>query len=316
MERIILIHWSMSTGPELVIQYPPEKIIPSKDLFLKIWAKHELNKEISMIKFNSEDDKKNYLSIIQELEGEIYFFILVINELEMLDDLFKNSPDILALISKNLVELINTNKITRAISEAFNTIKNYSKLDEEENLISFFKDKIKFTILTILRNGVISKSNLTSTLRDKYGFSTINIDLLLISFIKEGLIVKKNIPGSKECYFLVKDLSCTRIPPKNFQYEEIEENLLKRYNEALKKLYIDGKIIADFESKTIIQTVLLDKDVFNLLKTIRESRLSVNDCLIILNNREELFKKKKVVARYGMLEVQQFFALMIYAQIL
>ncbi len=291
MERIILIHWSTSTGPEPIIQYPPEKPFPEKPILLKIWAKHETNKENSMIEFIPEDGEYSYFSIIQKFEGEIWFIVLVYSQKDKSEDIIKESPDILALISKNLIELINTNKITRAISEAFNTIRDYSKLDEEENLINFFQDRIKYTILQILRNGVISKSKLTNILRHEYGFSTINIDLLLISFIHENLIIKKNVPGSKECYFLIKDLSCTRIPPKNLPLEQMEESILRKYRESLKNYYLDYYNLSDFENKIIIQTVLFNKDVFHLLKALREKSLTVNDCLNLLKNKEELFNE-------------------------
>ncbi|MFX1593383.1 MAG: hypothetical protein ACFFCL_11890, partial [Promethearchaeota archaeon] len=286
-----LTHWNTQTGPEPIIQYPPEKPFPAKDLFLKIWAKHELNKENSMIEFIPEDSENGYFSIIQKFEGEIYFLILVYKQKEILEDIIKESPEILGLISKNLIELINTNKITRTISEAFNTIRNYSKLDEEENLINFFQDRIKYRILKILRKGVISKLELINILRHEYGFSTVNIDLILISFLHENLIVKKNVPGSKECYFLVKDLSCIRIPPKDLPSEKIEENILKKIKISLKGFYFDYYNLSEFENKTIIHTVLFNKDVFSLLKTLREKHLTVNDCLNILNNKEELFNE-------------------------
>ncbi|UCC20468.1 MAG: hypothetical protein JSV62_04040, partial [Promethearchaeota archaeon] len=289
MERIILVHWNISTGPEPIIQYPPEKTFPSKELLLKIWAKHETNKEKSMIEFTPEDEDNVYVSIIQRTEGEDYFLILVYKQSENIEDIVKESPEILALISKNLVELINTNKITRTISEAYNTIRNYSKLDEEENLINFFQDRIKYTILQILRNGVISKLELTNILKHDYGFSTVNIDLILISFLHENLIIKKNVAGSKECYFLVKDLSCNRIPPNFLSKEQMEEDSKKKIKKALKKYYFEHYNLSDFEDKTIIQTVLFNKEVFSLIKTLREKCLTVNESLNILNNSTELF---------------------------
>ncbi|MFX1594990.1 MAG: hypothetical protein ACFFBK_02895 [Promethearchaeota archaeon] len=291
MERIILAHWNTQTGPEPLIQYPPEENFPPKPIFLKIWAKHELNKENSMIEFIPEDEDNSYISIIQLFEGEIYFMVLVYSQKGNSKDTIIESPDILALISKNLVELINTNKITRAISEAFNTIRNYSKLDEEENIKTFFQDRIKFTILQILRDGVISKSELTNVLRNEYGFSTVNIDLILISFLQENLVIKKNVPGSKEGYFLINDLSCIRIPPKNVPKDQMPENILKKYKDSLKEFYFEVYKISDFEDKNLIQTVLFDKDVFSLLKILREKYLSVNECLNILNNRGELFNE-------------------------
>jgi hypothetical protein len=291
MERLILTHWNKQTGPEPIIQYPPEKNFPPKETLVGIWTMHELDKENSMIKFSPEEGNDSYISIIQKFEGEIYFLILVYKKRKMIGDTIHESPDILALISKNLTELINTNKITRAISEAYNTIRNYSKLDEEENLISFFRDKIKFTILKILRDGVISKIELTNILRQDYGFSTINIDLILISFIRENLILKKNIPGSKDCYFLLRDLSCIRIPPNSLLKDQFEIKTLKKYEETLEKYFLEGNNANDSESKMIIQTVLLNKDVFLLLKTLREERISINECLNILNNNEDLFSE-------------------------
>ncbi|MHA1987490.1 MAG: hypothetical protein ACW98D_12705 [Promethearchaeota archaeon] len=288
MERIILSHWNKQTGPEPIIQYPPEKPFPPKEDFLKIWAKHELNKENSMIEFTPEEGENSFVSIIQQFEGEIYFLILVYDKDKEVE---ATSPDILASMSKNLIELINTNKITRAISEAYTTIKNYSKLDEEENLINFFQDKIKYTILQILREGVISKFDLTNKLRQDYGFSTLSIDLLLIAFIRENLIVKENVPGSKECYFLIKDLSCMRIPPKSLPIDKNDEQVSKKYKKDLENFYYSYDIVSEIENKTIIQSILLDKDVFSLIKTLRNESLTVNDCLNILNNREELFNE-------------------------
>jgi hypothetical protein len=287
--QIILVHWSSSIGPEVVIQYPPEERAIERSIPLKIWAQHELNKEKSVIEFTPENEDKTYVSVIQQFEGEVYFLILLYNKTENHDDITKDSPEILALISKNLIESINTNKITRTISEAFNTIRNYSKLGVEENLINFFQDRIKYTILQILRRGVISRSSLVEILKREQ-FSTINIDLILTSFLHEDLVQKKNVPGSKECYFLKKDLSCIKMPPRYLPADQMEEISLKKYRESLKKYYIDYNNM-DFENKTILQTVLFNKDVFLLLKTLREKHLTVNDCLNILNNNEELFNE-------------------------
>ena len=123
MERLIVVHWNKSTGPIPIIQYPPEGAYPSKDIFLKIWAQHDLNKENSLIELEEKD--RHIISIIQEYEGEVYFLCLFFMTKNKVSEII--SSDILAIITKNLLELINTNKITRAISEAFNTIKGFSK---------------------------------------------------------------------------------------------------------------------------------------------------------------------------------------------
>jgi len=285
MERLIIVHWNKSTGPIPIIQYPPEGAYPSKDIFLKIWAQHELNKEDALIELEEKD--RNIISVIQEYEGEIYFFCLFFMSKSKVREII--SSDILAIITKNLLELINTNKITRTISEAFNTIKNYSKI-EGEDLINFFQEKIKYTILQILRNGVISKAELAETLQQDYGFSTVNIDLLLISFIREKLILKKSVSGSKECYFLIKDLSYTRVPPKKVPDEGTEEKLLKKFKKEFVELFSNYNCSQEIENKEIIN-FLIDRDVFNLIKTLRKKELTVNESINILSNKEELFEE-------------------------
>jgi len=289
MEHLILIHWNKSTGPIPIIQYPPEGAYPSKDIFLKIWAQHELNKENNLIELDSilEDKDQSVISVIQEFEGEIYFLVLIIKTKSKVSDVI--TSDILAVITKNLLELINTDKFTRAVSEAFNTIKNYTKL-EGQDLISFFQEKIKFTILQILRNGVITKNELVKILRNDYGFSTVNIDLLLISFLRENLILKKNLPGTKNCYFLIRDLSYMRIPSSNLPNDTIDEKISKKYKKEIIEFYTNYNCGQEIESKLIV-SLLIDSDVYNLIKALRKSELTVNESLNLLNNREDLFEE-------------------------
>jgi len=289
MERLIIIHWNKSTGPIPIIQYPPEGAYPSKDIFLKIWAQHELNKEKTLIELDYilEEKDRSVISVIQEFEGEIYFLVLIIKTKSKVSDVI--SSDILPVITKNLLELANTDKINRAVSEAFNTIKNYTKL-EGQDLISFFQEKIKFTILQILRNGVITKNELINILRNDYGFSTVNIDLLLISFLRENLILKKSLPGTKECYFLINDLSYMRIPSYNFPDDKIDEKISKKFRKEIIKFYTNYNCSQEIESKLIV-SLLIDSDVYNLIKALRKSELTVNDSLNLLNNREDLFEE-------------------------
>ncbi len=287
---MIVVHWNKSSGPEPILQYPPGEIFPSKELFLKIWAQHDLSKENFAVQYVPEDSENNpfqYISILQRFEGEVYFLLLIYNKSANTEMIIKEYIDVLGIISKNLIELINTNKITRAISEAFNTIKNYTKIGREENLLNFFHEKIKSIILKILQDGVISKPELSMILRKEYGFSTINIDFLLVSLIQEGLIVKKDVPGVNDCYFLIKDVSCLRVPPKDIT-SEMSSEVSKNYSNKLAKFFGSYDCSSELEVKSLIN-FLIDKEIFELIKLLREKSISVFETISMLNNREELF---------------------------
>ncbi|MFW9875936.1 MAG: hypothetical protein ACFFG0_22775, partial [Candidatus Thorarchaeota archaeon] len=81
------------------------------------------------------------------------------------------------------------------------------------------------------------------------------------------------------------------IPPNKLPKEQMEEDSFKKIKNALKSYYFEHYSLANFEDKAIIQTVLFNKDVFSLIKTLREQHLTVNECLSILNNKEELFNE-------------------------
>jgi len=302
MNRIIIIHWNKSTGPETMIQYPPEKEIFPKDLFLKIWTMHELKKGEKMIEYTSEEFGNRFISVIQKFEGEIYFLVLVYDELsDKIDDIINADPDLLANISRDLIQLINTNKISNAIFEAYKSIKNYTKIEKEENLLNFFRDKIKYTILKILRNGVISKRNLKKILKNQYGFSTLNLDLILISFIRENLIVKKSIFGNQDYYFLINDLSCICIPPENnlkfFNRLEIEDKneIIKNYKTALIQFFKNYDSTQQ-DNMDLLLTFLPNLYVSKFLKLLRDKPMPISEALNVLNNNEallsELIEKK------------------------
>jgi len=291
MDKIIIIHWDKSTGPEPVIQYPPDKKFPPKDLFLKIWAIHELEKDNSMIEFAPDEKSKQYLSLLQNFEDEIYFLILEYEQESVMDNVVVDHPDILAIISKNLIELIHTEKITRAISEAYNTIKNLSVVEEEEILLSFFRDKIKFTILKILRKGAISRKQLIEILKNKYGFLTTNIDLILVAFLRENLILKKNLYGKRVFYFLIKDISYMRLPPKNIESELFREDKksLSKYKQKIRDHFTKKNCEGFIDEKKILK-YLTNKDILQLIKELRGKSISVKACLNILNNREDILE--------------------------
>jgi len=322
LDKIIIVRWDSQLGPQFIIQYPPEKEMPKKDLFVKIWAKYELQKEKSIIVLTTEDIDKdmgkkniNYLTVTQQYEGELYFFILELERLQK-DQNFEDYSEILGSISKNLIELIHSDKFMRALSEGYTQIKGFVKLEKEQNIINIFKDKIKTHILKVLEKGVISKVELINKLKENYGFSGENIDLLLSSFLKEGLILKKDLPGIKECIFLVKDLVCIRIPPNfstlNLGHKKIagkklkvsSKKFYKDYINKLKEFFTNFDNISEIKDNTLY-ALFFNENIYNLIKKLRETTIPVEKALIVLEDKQELFNdlldKTIILERKGMI---------------
>ena len=89
---------------------------------------------------------------------------------------------------------------------------------------------------------------------------------------------------------MINDLSFVRVPPKSLPKDTTDEKILKRYKKEYVKFYANYDYGNEIENKRHFN-FLLDKDVYDLIKSLRETDLSVNDCLILLNNKEELFSE-------------------------
>ena len=63
----------------------------------------------------------------------------------------------------------------------------------------------------------------------------------------------------------------------------------KEYEKNLKDFYTNFEGVSEIENKEIINLLVNNNEVFLLLKSLREKVLTVNECLNILNNNEDLF---------------------------
>jgi len=81
-----------------------------------------------------------------------------------------------------------------------------------------------------------------------------------------------------------------RIPSDNFPDDKIDEKISKKFRKEIIKFYTNYNCSEEIESKLIV-SLLIDSDVYNLIKALRKSELTVNDSLNLLNNREDLFEE-------------------------
>lgn len=267
-------------GPESLIQYPPNPDIPfpKKEILLRIWSLHELNRE-PIVHF--VEDNVNFLSIMTKTHEEFYFALL---ELGIQEDPSK-FRDIFLNLSNTLFNSIGQDRFSLILSETYTMISEYSKLNQDQFLFNLFKDRNKVHILNMLRTGVISKNEICDYLKSKYGIAEINFEILIAPFQHLGLIIENNIHGSSN-FYLIKDVYGARIPP-----DELYSELLKSTDEMDKK-YI--KYIAEFfqhytpsmdkdEILIKISKLLSDTQIYNSLNILYKNKLKRNRFLDMIS---------------------------------
>ncbi|MCP4760628.1 MAG: hypothetical protein GY870_02530 [archaeon] len=309
MKKIIIGKFDSQLGPQPIIQYPPDPNFPDKEIFLRIWAHHEMNSSSAAVELIEADLK--YLSIIKKVNIEVFFLVLQLEK----SDKFTQYQEILLKISDSLFSAINSPHLTHVISETYTTIYEFSKLNEDQLFFNLFSEKDKLFILDILRKGSINKGELSRILMEKYGTSASNLDMLLNPFFHLELIKEMNVPGIKNALFLINDVYCCRLPPeKLLEYIKKGENPAdKMYLSEISSFYQDYKLETK-NSINILSKILSNPIIYRAFQGLYENKINKDWFLDLISQNMQVFqelKQEKLIVEienfiYAMAEVHFF----------
>ncbi len=279
MQKLILVNWDMHLGPQILVQFPPEENLPPKEVLLKIWAQHETNPEKSFISFKDESRKQFYCSYIKKIKqtNKIYFVVLELSAEE--DE--RKFQEILDNVSEDLIKNLEHPHFNHVLSETYRIIKTYSDLDEDQQFLRLFEEKVRLDMFLILRNGVIIKPQLKAILENTYGYSNLNIDLLLTPFIRLGLIQITNIPGSPDSIFLMNDVYSCFLPPT-------QEPHVKEIQDIISQQFLTPQLISDTQLQPLMKLFQEAgvKELISLLNEDVNSGMPYEIALTVLKNDE------------------------------
>lgn len=259
MRKLMLVQWDIRLGPKALVQFPPEEDFPTKELLLKIWAKHETDNTSNFISEVDTIHKKKYCSLLKNyLNKSKTFFIVLELEIEADERIYQ---EILENVANDLINNYEKPHFNHVLSETFRAIKNFSELDEIQLFFRIYDETIRIKLLEYLRKGVISKHEVRSILKAKFGYIKLNLDLLLTPFLRLGLIKIKKVPGSSDSIFLVSDVFACRIPPKYKPSNPIVE-------EKIQNLFKSKQILSDTEIHNLLP-IFENVHSFQLIKLLK-----------------------------------------------
>lgn len=291
MQKLILVNWDMQLGPRTLVQFPPEEIFPPKEVLLKIWAQHEINPKNNFVSYNDDEQNKYYCSYLKKKKrtNKTYFIVLELAP----DDDERIFQEILDNIAEDLINKIDHPHFNHVLSETYRIIKTYSDLDQEQLFLRLFEDKVRSDIFSILRNGVLTKKQLKSSLENLYGYSDLNIDLLLTPFIRLGLIQIDNIPGTPDSLFLVNDVYSCFLPPK-------EKPNIEFLRDIITQRYMSPNIISDEDLQPLMQLYQEPgvKELISLLNEDIQNGMPYEIAITVLKNKVDtidLLEKEMII---------------------
>ncbi|NVM04069.1 MAG: hypothetical protein HWN67_17190 [Candidatus Helarchaeota archaeon] len=308
-------------GLEIKARYPQDLKIEEKTLnILKI--SHSTNKIVNFSNVTIGNSK--FASLYTGSNSNYFISLLLKNEEDPI--IFEN---ILTFISKKIIKNLSDDKYKDFLPDLFNHILLYPNFKEDQKLAIAYNDEIKRLIISkLVENVYIFRKDLENWLKEKLSIDHLDIDSVINSLSKLGLVKKLSVEGfSDEFVFLIGDFFITRVPPSNIielvLQKQIPEYIAQNYVSKVKNYFQDYS--PTNEDADIISEIFCDLDSYQLLKLLRLSPASkkgikkvvgkLKDIDETLNKLQsiksiEIFKDKQNNEHYFLitdLRIQKFF---------
>ncbi len=270
---LVLMKWDERVGTEILARYPEEINITDKTL-MQVYSTHEYSGESGMVSL-----MVGSLNIASYYTGpeKGYYILLLLN----LDDDPDSYEGGLADISRIILQNIEDDAYLPMIPDLFRRLSVYPTLNTEQQLAITYQDEIKRMIINRLREeGVVSKSELTVWLKDRYKQGFVDLEGVLIELIKRDVVKEASVKGMpSELVFLTNDLLMIRIPPSNLLVNPAEkglpEQLAENYKTDVKKFFQTYKP-SEADNLRIIDA-LINPQVYETIRLLRTAIVTKND---------------------------------------
>ena len=206
---LIFMRWTEVAGNEILAKYPEDLSVPDRTL-MQIFHTHEYSGDPGMISL-----MVGTTNIASYYTGpESNYCVLIVLGLGEDPDVYEGS---LADVAQILLQKLDKEEYLNLIPSLYKHIRDYPFFNYEQQFIYLYQNDIKRWIITRLRaEGVVTKSQLITWLKQTYPNGFGDIDLTLFEFVQKDFIQMLSVKDERSVnIFLLNDLVMFRKPPFN-----------------------------------------------------------------------------------------------------
>lgn len=270
---ILVYRFDEKAGMKIVAKHPEDTNVDDKTT-MQIYTAHAFEGEKGFLTIAVGD--VNIASYFTGQESNYYICLLL-----AIDENAEDFEDILTDSVRTILSNLEFRRYIQMLPDLYKKIVTYPRMTREQHLALAFLDNVKKMVLDrLIEDGSATKSEMNSWLKEKLAKEELDIDAILHSMIKVGLIVEstlKEMPSA--LIFLVGDIFATRVPP------------VKTVNAAKAgdfPGYLSTEYLADVkaffenysptpEDQEMILKILTDMDAFRLIERLRNEPIRQED---------------------------------------
>lgn len=271
---MVIMHWDDRIGVEILESYPQEATIQEKTL-MQLYSQHEFTGEAGLVSITA--GAVNLASYYTGPDTSIYTILILTAEEDA--DMYEEG---LAEITRQIIVNANTGQLAAILPSLFQRLSVYPKLKDEQRMAMFLSSDIKRMILNRLRDeaGII-KSEIAVWLKDQYKDGFVDIESILNSMIKAGIVKVASVKGlPSDMIFLVEDILALRVPPRDLIKDPVDHHLPSSLKESYLvevRNFFEHYVPTQKDNLEIIEKVFLDPSCYEVLTLMREAMVTRND---------------------------------------
>ncbi len=281
---ILVYRFDEKAGMKVVAKHPDDILVDDKAT-MQIYTAHAFEGEKGFLTISIAD--LNIASYFTGMESNYYIGLLL-----SIDENAEDYEDVLTDSVRTIMSNLEYRRYMQMLPDIYKKIVTYPKMTREQHYALTFLDPVKKMILDrLIEDGSATKSELNSWLKEKLAKEELDMDAILHSMIKMGLIVEstlKELPSP--LVFLVGDIFATRIPPLKI----VNDAKAGKYPGYLSDEYTND-VRTYFENysptpedQEIILKVITDMDAYTLISRLAENPLKREDIDELSNEIENI----------------------------
>ena len=296
---MIVFAWDARVGTEIKARYPDDLDITS-DILMRIYSTHSFEESggfLSMI--------IGSLNVASYFTGpETNYYVSLILTMDEDPDSYE---DALTDAAREIMANIPNDRYLDLVPSIFSRISLYPTFEEEQKLAVAYSDLTKRIILDrLVEDGSATKTDLLTWLKEKTGMEFLDLDAILNSLVKLGLVKISSVKGlPSESVFLTSDVFITRAPPiaiiKKAQAEEMKNPMAKDYLASVKSYFKNYAPNPDDEK--IISALMADTDTYKILNLLRLSVVNKKGLEKISKQVKDMDAALKKIWSAGLIQV-------------
>jgi len=264
---MIVFAFDARVGTEIKTKFPKDLDI-SGDILMRIYSTHSFEESggfLSMIigslniaSYYTGPETNHYVSLILSMDED--------------PDTYE---DAMTDAAREIMTNLANDRYLDMLPSMYTRIKLYPTFEEEQKLAVAYADMTKRIILDrLVEDGSATKTDLLAWLKEKTGQEFIDVDSILNSLVKLGLVKISSVKGlPSESVFLTSDVFITRAPPlaivKKTQQDESSNPMSRDYIAGVKSYFKNYKPTP--EDEKILSEIMADSDSYKVLNLLRLS---------------------------------------------